>query len=281
MIRSRLLTVLCNIMWEGERKWNHSRVRWRNKKTIWIHRSQQDKIRWELHRRRKEEACDQQFVGQRKEYEEWKKRSEFELYGLRKEFQQFTDKVGEHVIEQVNSLLEKSVEKLGQSFVQQTANPLQEMPDDTHTGGTSMDLSQGQYIGDEEVLIGKRFWVDCGWSNIPIFYVVYYILISGGFTSSCFRPSRTVSPILDDLDRHVWCWRFDNLTTSFTHWRQCGDLLHFVPSRTPRNSWFGVLCKCGLCYMLFLLYVFQYTFVYTHHTTVTFWWDLGHSSTHC
>jgi hypothetical protein len=32
-------------------------------------------------------------------------------------------------------------------------------------------------------------------------------------------------------------------------------LLHFVPSRTPWNSEYGVLCTCGLCYMLFLLYV--------------------------
>jgi hypothetical protein len=32
-------------------------------------------------------------------------------------------------------------------------------------------------------------------------------------------------------------------------------LLHLVPSRTPRNSGYGVLCTWGLCYMLFLLYV--------------------------
>ena len=33
--------------------------------------------------------------------------------------------------------------------------------------------------------------------------------------------------------------------------------VHLVPSRTPRNSWYGVLCTFGLCYMpkLFLLYV--------------------------
>jgi hypothetical protein len=32
-------------------------------------------------------------------------------------------------------------------------------------------------------------------------------------------------------------------------------LLYLVPPRTPRNSGYGVLCTCGLCYMLFLLYV--------------------------
>ena len=66
-------------------------------------------------------------------------------------------------------------------------------------------------------------------SNSPIFYAIHYILSSGGFASSCFRPSRTVSPILDALGRHVCCWSLDNLTTSFTHRRQCKYLLHFVP----------------------------------------------------
>jgi hypothetical protein len=32
-------------------------------------------------------------------------------------------------------------------------------------------------------------------------------------------------------------------------------LLHLVPPRTPRSSGYGVLYTCGLCYMLFLLYV--------------------------
>ncbi len=35
------------------------------------------------------------------------------------------------------------------------------------------------------------------------------------------------------------------------HVMHCEDLLYFVPSRTPRNSWYGVLGTCGLCYMLF------------------------------
>ena len=32
-------------------------------------------------------------------------------------------------------------------------------------------------------------------------------------------------------------------------------LLHLVPPRTQRNSWYGNFCTCGLCYMVFLLYV--------------------------
>ena len=55
-------------------------------------------------------------------------------------------------------------------------------------------------------------------SNRPIFYVIYYIENSGGFTESYFRPSWTVTPILETLDRHVRCCGFDNnLTTSSTH----------------------------------------------------------------
>ncbi len=38
--------------------------------------------------------------------------------------------------------------------------------------------------------------------NSP-FYVIYYILNSGGFAAACVRPSRTVPPILDALVRHV------------------------------------------------------------------------------
>jgi hypothetical protein len=33
-------------------------------------------------------------------------------------------------------------------------------------------------------------------------------------------------------------------------------LIHIVPSRTPRSSGYGVLFTCGLCYILFLLYVY-------------------------
>jgi hypothetical protein len=90
------------------------------------------------------------------------------------------------------------------------------------------------------------------------FYVIYYILSSGGFTTVWVRPSRTVSPILDDLGRHVWFSSFDNSTTSSCHFHKLKSvkgLLHLVPSRTPRNNGYGVLCTYGLCHMLILLYV--------------------------
>jgi len=47
-----------------------------------------------------------------------------------------------------------------------------------------------------------------------LFYVIYYILNSGGFAAASVSPSRTVPPILDGLDRHVCCSSFDNSTTS-------------------------------------------------------------------
>ena len=40
-------------------------------------------------------------------------------------------------------------------------------------------------------------------------------MLSGVFVASCFRPSRTVPRMLDALVRHVQCWSFDYLTTSF------------------------------------------------------------------
>ncbi len=80
--------------------------------------------------------------------------------------------------------------------------------------------------------------------NSPIFYVVYYILNSGGFGTSCFRPSGTLPPEPRVSGQKRTLLKFRQLTTSFTHWRQCGDLLHFVPSRTPRNSWYLSFHDC-------------------------------------
>jgi hypothetical protein len=113
-------------------------------------------------------------------------------------------------------------------------------------GDCLWDLSLGQLTGDGK-FDGKTFWVGCGWffffggsgrgrgtpghvlmrrfgrttrvPNIP-FYVIYYILISGGsggFTTSCVRLSRRCSPIHESLVRHVFSSSFDNLTTSSTH----------------------------------------------------------------
>jgi hypothetical protein len=84
-----------------------------------------------------------------------------------------------------------------------------------------MFFSWGGGGGEEEtpghVQHGVFFSLDdVSFPNSP-FYVIYYILSSGGFTEAYVRPSRTVPPILDTLDRHVGCSSFDNSTTSSTH----------------------------------------------------------------
>jgi hypothetical protein len=58
--------------------------------------------------------------------------------------------------------------------------------------------------------------------------------------------------------------RWSGQTRTLFKFRQPDDLfhalktvkgmLHLVPTRTPRISRYGVLCTCGLCYMLFLLH---------------------------
>jgi hypothetical protein len=53
--------------------------------------------------------------------------------------------------------------------------------------------------------------------NSPIFYVVYYILSSGGFVASYFRPSRTVPPEPRGPGQTRTLLKFRQLTTSFTH----------------------------------------------------------------
>ncbi len=81
-----------------------------------------------------------------------------------------------------------------------------------------MVFSWGGGTGKEEpsgqVLL-SRFWRRHSVPNITIFYVIHYTLSS---------PPRTE-----------------------TRW----GMLHLVPPRTPRSSWYGVLCTCVyvICYM--------------------------------
>jgi hypothetical protein len=102
-------------------------------------------------------------------------------------------------------------------------------PCDGKRGFTDGDcLSLGQRTGDGK-FDGKTFWVGCGWifswgvrgrgrgtqgyilmrsfrrtTRVPnnSFYVIYYILISGGFDSACVRLSRRYPLILDSLVSH-------------------------------------------------------------------------------
>ncbi len=83
-------------------------------------------------------------------------------------------------------------------------------------------------------------------------FILYNILSSGGFTAACVRPSRTVPPILDDLDRHVCRSSFDKSTTSSTPWRQWGSAA--PPSETDSTEQW-VWCLIHMWSMLHVISV--------------------------
>jgi hypothetical protein len=97
----------------------------------------------------------------------------------------------------------------------------------------------------------------------PHFFVIDYILSSGNFAATCFRPSRTVPPNPRGPGQTRALFGFQTARSSgcrhpddlFHALKTVKGLLHLVPPRTPRTSGYGVLCTCGLCYMLFLLYI--------------------------
>jgi hypothetical protein len=129
---------------------------------------------------------------------------------------------------------------------------------------------------------GRAFWVGCGWFfldgagggkrkrqgtsagsvfagrlallNSPIF-LLYIIYCSGNFAATCFRPSRTVPPNPRGPGQTLALFGFRHPDDLFHALKTVKGLLYLVPPRTPRTSGYGVLCTCGLCYMLFLLYI--------------------------
>ena len=92
--------------------------------------------------------------------------------------------------------------------------------------------------------MGRRFWVGCGW------------FFREGRGRGRGRQTITNGfPILDTLDS-TCCSSWDSSIDDLFHTlKTVKGQLHLVPSRTPRSSGYGVLYTCGLCYMLFLLYV--------------------------
>ena len=83
------------------------------------------------------------------------------------------------------------------------------------TGGGRESVREGSA---GSVFAGRRALL-----NDPIYYVIPYILSGGGFTTSCFRPSRTKTP----NPRSSMSW-----TDTYVVEVSTTDLLHFVPSRT-------------------------------------------------
>jgi hypothetical protein len=90
--------------------------------------------------------------------------------------------------------------------------------------------------------------------NIPIF--LCYVLYIEQWEFRCCMPSdhrercpRSSMPWADTCVVQV-----SHPDDLFHVLKTVKGLLNLVPPRTPRSSGYGVLCTCGLCYMLFLLY---------------------------
>jgi hypothetical protein len=83
-----------------------------------------------------------------------------------------------------------------------------------HIFGWVVDFFGGAGEGkrNTRARLPRRFRRTTRVQNNPV-YVIYYILCSGSFAAAFVRQSRTVSPILDALDRHVRCSSFDNPST--------------------------------------------------------------------
>ena len=122
-----------------------------------------------------------------------------------------------------------------------------------------MFFSWGGGGGEEEtpghVQHGVFFSMDdASFPNSP-FYVIYYILSSGGFAAACLQAiaKGVLDPRCPGQTRLLFKLR--QPVDLFHALKTVKGLLNLVPPRTPRISGYGVLCTCGLCYMLFLLYV--------------------------
>jgi hypothetical protein len=97
-------------------------------------------------------------------------------------------------------------------------------------------------------LMGRRF----GWVVDGFFLGG---LSSGGITAACLQTITEGTPESRGPGKTRVMFEFRQADDLFHGLKTVKGLLHLVPSRTPRGSGYGVLCTCGLYYMLFLLYV--------------------------
>ncbi len=127
-------------------------------------------------------------------------------------------------------------------------------------GDCLWDLSLGQHTGDGK-FDGKSFWVGCGWffswggrgrgrgtpgqvllrcfhrtTRVPksTFYVIYYILISGGFTVAWLQTIVKVPPDPRGPGQTRVMFKFRQPDDFFHTLKTVKGLPHLVPSRTPR-----------------------------------------------
>jgi hypothetical protein len=79
-------------------------------------------------------------------------------------------------------------------------------------------------------------------------------MISGGFVVAS-SDHREGVPVPRGPGQTRTLFKFRQPDDFFNALKTVKGLLCLVPPRTPQNSGYGVVCTCGLCYMLFLLYV--------------------------
>ncbi len=100
----------------------------------------------------------------------------------------------------------------------------------------------GQHIGDEEVLMGRHFWVGCGCFSWGV-----------GEGRESARSWSAESVAGRHTSTHVCCSDFDNPSTCSTHEDSQGTV---APRSTTDSTdqWVSWLCTYGLC--CFMLYVY-------------------------
>ena len=129
-------------------------------------------------------------------------------------------------------------------------------------------------------LDGETFWVGCGFflggvgvgkrtrqgkycrvvfagdarvQTDPFFYVIYYILSSGGFVGTWFRPSRT-TPDPRCPGQHV-LFKLGQFDEPLQHTEDSEGPATPRSTTDSTEQWVWCLMHMSLCYMLFLLYV--------------------------
>ncbi len=124
----------------------------------------------------------------------------------------------------------------------------------------------GEGKRSSRVRVAEKFSQDERAPNSPV-CVMYYMLISGGFSASCLqaiakggssilgRPGQT-RMMFSGFDNPSTCSHSKvNRSTGCRSLNDTGGATAFVPPRTPRNSGYDFLCTCGLCcYMLYVYY---------------------------
>ncbi len=80
--------------------------------------------------------------------------------------------------------------------------------------------------------------------NPSIFYVIYDVLSSGGFTVSCLQTIVNGVPDSRYPGQTRVLFKFRQPDVLFHTLKTVKGLIHLVPSRTPRTSGYGVLFTC-------------------------------------